>query len=71
MFQQLPGPAPVSRFYSTGSLSVGERTPGVGIVGRCEPAAVKLWGWVEVGGGGGWDCGKTARDDKILHFYVR
>lgn len=38
MFQQLPPPAPVTRFYTTVSLSVGERTPDVAIVERCEPA---------------------------------
>lgn len=44
MFQQLPPPAPVPRFYTTGSPCVGERTapPDVGIVQRCEPAAVLL-----------------------------
>lgn len=63
MFQQLPPPAPVTRFHTTVSLSVGERTPdgGGGIVERCEPAAVKLcrrilvqlvqFGAVESGGG--------------------
>lgn len=38
-----PSPA-ISTFNTTVSLSIGERTapPDVGIVERCEPAAVKL-----------------------------
>lgn len=70
-------PAPVTRFHTTVGLPVGERTPDVGIVEGCEPAAVKLRRKVLVQlfrgrgrGGGGRDCGKTVDPTKCDIFML-